>query len=143
MAMGAWWGNGGGGWGCGWGNNGGSININNNNAFVRNGNIRNGGNNIGGGNRWQHRPEHRGGAPYRDRATADRFGGGARGDSIANRQSNARNEIGRQGGNVASQRLAGGGDGRPSGAPGAGAGNGPRGGAGGGPPARGGRGGGG
>jgi Protein of unknown function (DUF3300) len=140
IAMGAWWGNGGGGWGCGWGNNGGSININNNNNFVRNGNIRSGGNNIGGGNRWQHRPEHRGGAPYRDRATADRFGGGARGDSIANRQSNARNEIGRQGGNVASQRPAGGGggrlgggDGRAGGGPGAGAGNGLRSGAGNGP----------
>jgi hypothetical protein len=133
IAMGAWWGNGGGGWGCGWGNYGGSININNNNNFIRNGNIRNGGNNLGGGNRWQHRPEHRGGAPYRDRATADRFGGGARGDSIGNRQSNARNQIGRQGGNIASQRPAGGADGRLGGRGGAGAGNGPRGGAGDGP----------
>jgi hypothetical protein len=125
IAMGAWWGNGGGGWGCGWGNYGGNININNNNNFVRNGNIRNGGNNLGGGNRWQHRPEHRGGAPYRDRATADRFGGGARGDSIGNRQSNARNQIGRQGGNIASQRPAGGADGGLGGRNGAG-GNGPR-----------------
>lgn len=129
VAMGAWWGNGGGGWGCGWGNYGGNININNNNNFIRNGNIRNGGN-IGGGNRWQHRPEHRGGAPYRDRATADRFGGGARGDSIGNRQSNARNQIGRQGGNVPSQRPAGGADGRLGGGPGDRGGNGPRGGAG-------------
>src|SRR5467141_2009490 len=29
----------------------------------------------GAGDRWQHNPQHRGGAPYRDRATADRFGG--------------------------------------------------------------------
>ncbi len=132
LAMGAWWGNGGGGWNCGWGSYGGNVNINNNNNFVRNSNVRNGGN-VGGGNRWQHRPEHRGGAPYRDRATADRFGGAARGDSAANRQSNARNQIGRQGGNVASQRPAGGGDGRVGGGnngPRGGAGNGPRGGGG-------------
>ena len=43
-----------------------------------------------GGNKWQHNPSHRGGAPYRDRATADRFGGSARGDSLANRQAGAR-----------------------------------------------------
>ena len=104
LAMGAFWG-GGAGWGCGWGNN--NININNNNNFIRNGNI-NGGNrnNIGSGNRgngnWQHNPQHRGGAPYKDRATADRFGGSARGDSLANRQSGARQQIGRQGGNLGS-----------------------------------------
>ena len=34
----------------------------------------------------------------------DRFGGAARGDSLANRQSSARNQIGRQGGNLASAR---------------------------------------
>ncbi len=103
VAMGAWWGGGGYGWNCGWGRYG-SVTINNNNTFIRNTNIRTGNTNIGSGNRWQHRPEHRGGAPYRDRATADRFGGAARGDSLANRQNNARNQIGRQGGNVASQR---------------------------------------
>jgi hypothetical protein len=57
----------------------------------------------GGGN-WQHNPAHRGGAPYGDRATADRFGGAARGDSLANRQAGARNQIGRQGGNLPSNR---------------------------------------
>jgi hypothetical protein len=122
LAMGAWWG---GGWGCGWGNN--NININNNNNFVRNSNV--GGNRpsqlpTGGGNRgnvgggrgnsasqlpagggrgdsnWKHNPQHRGGTPYRDRATADRFGGNTRGDSLANRQSGARQQLGRQGGNV-------------------------------------------
>ncbi|MGO9039923.1 MAG: DUF3300 domain-containing protein [Steroidobacteraceae bacterium] len=105
VAMGAWWG-GGGGWGynCGWGGN--NVTINNNNTFIRNTNIRNGNTNIGNGNgnRWQHQPQHRGGAPYRDRATADRYGGAARGDSLANRQTNARNQIGKQGGNVGSAR---------------------------------------
>jgi hypothetical protein len=120
MMMGAFWG-GGWGWGCGWGSN--NININNNNNFNRNSNIGGGNrNNIGGGNRpsqlpsrggvgggrgdstWRHNPQHRGGAPYRDRATADRFGGSARGDSLANRQAGARQQLGRQGGNLASNR---------------------------------------
>ena len=124
MMMGAFW-SGGWGWGCGWGNN--NININNNNNFNRNSNIGGNRNNIGGGNRpsqqpgrggigagrgdssWRHNPQHRGGAPYRDRATADRFGGTARGDSLANRQAGARQQLGRQGGNLASNRA---GDGR-------------------------------
>ena len=74
---------------------------------------------IGGGNgastlpangrsNWQHNPSHRGGAPYRDRATADRFGGTARGDSLSNRQASARQQVGRQGGNLASNRAGGG-----------------------------------
>ena len=61
----------------------------------------------GGGDRWQHNPEHRGGAPYRDRATADRFGGTSRGDSLANRQASARQQVGRQGGNLSSARGGG------------------------------------
>ncbi len=61
----------------------------------------------GGGDRWQHNPQHRGGAPYRDRATADRFGGTTRGDSLANRQSGARQQVSRQGGNLASSRGSG------------------------------------
>src|SRR5882762_2203022 len=118
IAMGAAWG-GGWGWGAVWGNN--QININNNNNFNRNTNINggnrnniNGGdrNNIGGGNRggdagWKHNPQHRGGAPYRDQATADRFGGTTRGDSLANRQATARDQVGRQGGNLASNRAEG------------------------------------
>jgi hypothetical protein len=63
----------------------------------------------GSGGKWQHNPSHRGAAPYGDRGTADRFGGNARGDSIANRQSGARNQIGRQGGNLGSARSPGGG----------------------------------
>jgi hypothetical protein len=108
VAMGAFW-SGGWGWNSGWGGN--NININNNNNFNRNTNI-GGGNrsNIGGGNRggnanWKHNPQHRGGTPYRDRATADRFGGTTRGDSLANRQSGARQQLGRQGGNLASNRA--------------------------------------
>jgi len=115
LAMGAWWG---GGWGCGWGNN--NININNNNNFIRNSNrdrasqlpARGGADRggLGGGrgeSNWKHNPQHRGGAPYRDRATADRFGGAARGDSLANRQASARQQIGRQGGNLPSNRAGG------------------------------------
>jgi hypothetical protein len=124
MMMGAFW-SGGWGWGCGWGGNN-NININNNNNFNRNSNIGNGNrNNIGGGNRpsqqpnrgggggrgdgsWKHNPQHRGGAPYGDRGTADRFGGSARGDSLSNRQASARQQIGRQGGNLGSTRGGGG-----------------------------------
>ena len=91
VAMGAMW-SGGWGWGCGWGGNN-DINVNVNNNFNRNTNIQ-GGNrtNVSGGNRgnWQHNPKHRGGTPYSNRATADRFGGTARGDSMSNRQANAR-----------------------------------------------------
>jgi hypothetical protein len=104
VMMGAFW-SGGWGWGCGWGHN--DININNYNNFNRNTNINRGnrdstlptrGGNVGGnaGNNWRHNPEHRGGTPYRDRATADRFGGSARGDSLARRQAGARQQIARR-----------------------------------------------
>ena len=114
VMMGAFW-SGGWGWGCGWGGN--NVYINHNNNFIRNSNIDRGninrGNRVsnqparggvggGGSSNWTHRPEHRGGAPYRDRATADRFGGTARGDSLAQRQASARQGISRQGGNLAS-----------------------------------------
>ena len=111
----AMWG-GGWGWGCGWGG-GGNIYINNNNNFNRinhfqGGNRTNiGSGNIGSGNsNWQHRPEHRGGTPYSDRATADRFGGNARGDSLSNRQAGARQQLGSQSGNLSSQRASGAGN---------------------------------
>src|SRR6201984_2506377 len=126
VMMGAFW-SGGWGWGCGWSNN--NININNNNNFNRNSNLGGNRNNIGGGNRpsqqpgrggvgggrgdasWKHNPQHRGGAPYRDRATADRFGGTTRGDSLSNRQASARQQLGRQGGNLASASNRGAGAG--------------------------------
>jgi hypothetical protein len=109
LALGAAWG-GGWGWGCGWGGN--DIDINMNNNFNRNTNINRGDRtNIGGGGRgqggkWQHNPKHRGGAPYRDQRTADRFGGSARGDSLANRQNKARDQVGRQGGNLGGERAS-------------------------------------
>ncbi len=100
MAMGAWMS---GGWGYRptWGHSS-SVYINNNNTFVRNENIRT--NRTATNNNWQHNSAHRGGAPYRDRATADRYGGSARGDSTANRQAGARQQLNQQGGNVGTNR---------------------------------------
>jgi hypothetical protein len=107
VAVGAIWGGGGGwGWGCRWGGDN-DITINNNNNFNRNANIRAGNNNLSGRTSWQHRPEHRGGTPYRDRATANKFGGTARGDSLAQRQAGARQQVQRQGGNVRSGGAVG------------------------------------
>ena len=81
IAIGVAWG-GGWGWGSGWGNN--DITINRNNNFNRNTSI-NGGNrvnNIQGGNKWQHNPQHRGGAPYSNRATTNRFAGAPAGKNF-------------------------------------------------------------
>src|ERR1700746_4068781 len=90
------WGAGGGGWGggvgggwCGGGRGGGGVGgVGGVGGAGGVGGV-GGGNRVstlpsGGGNRWQHNPEHRGGAPYKDRATADRFGGTTRGDSLSN-----------------------------------------------------------
>jgi hypothetical protein len=88
VAMGAAW-SGGWGWGCGW--DSGNVNINVNNNFNRVSHY-----NRSGNRNWQHNPQHRGGAPYRDRATANRYGGTARGDSVANRQTGARQTMGSQ-----------------------------------------------
>ena len=85
--------------GCGWGHN--DINIDIDNNFNRNTNIDRGDR---GGGSWQHDPQHRGGAPYADRATADKFGGTARGDSMSSRQASAR----QQGGSRSSTPSAGG-----------------------------------
>jgi len=100
MMVGAAWG---GGWCCnsGWGHNN-SININNNNTFVNNSNrqanISNRSGNRTGSNTWQHNSNHRGGTPYANRATANKYGGTARGDSIGSRQANARQNQGQLGG---------------------------------------------
>ena len=105
FAMGAFWG-GGWGWHCGWGGNDIDIDINNN--FNRNTNINRGDRNqvnpnrSGGRSQWQHDSRHRGGTPYSDRATASRYGGNARGDSLSSRQANARQQLSRQGGSVQS-----------------------------------------
>jgi hypothetical protein len=98
LAMGAAWG-GGWGWNAGWGGNN-TVNINNSNNFVNNSNRnvnRNTNRSNRSGNTWQHNPQHRGGAPYGNRSTADRFGGTTRGDSLSNRQANARREQGQRG----------------------------------------------
>ena len=103
LAMGAAWG-GGWGYGCGWGNN--DVNVNVNNNFNRNTNVQ-GGNRVStqpvrgsGGNSWQHNPQHRGGTPYSNRSTANRYGGTTRGASVSDRQANARRNQA-QGGNRA------------------------------------------
>src|SRR5258706_4321152 len=103
IASGGW------GWGAGWGGN--DININTNNNFNRNANINGGNRNISGGNRvangssWQHNSQHRGGAPYRGGATANKFGGTARGHSLADPQAGARQQLGQQGRNLPSRAV--------------------------------------
>jgi hypothetical protein len=92
--------------GMGWGHNDIDIDVNNN--FNRN-NI-NSGNRTEGG-KWQHDAQHRGGAPYADKATANKYGGTARGESPGSRQASARQQP--SGGNRAgsagvSDRSAGG-----------------------------------
>lgn len=92
MAMGAAWG-GGWGWGCGWGGHN-EITVNRNNTFVNHSNRSfQGANrtqyNAQGRGTWQHNSQHRGGAPYSDRATANKYGGTARGESMQSRQANA------------------------------------------------------
>jgi len=89
MAIGAAWGGGGWGWNSNWGGGNNNININTNNTFVNNSNRQNvSGNRTG--NSWQHNPQHRGGAPYSNKTTANKYGGTARGDSMSSRQANAR-----------------------------------------------------
>jgi len=97
IAMGAAWGGGGWGYNSGWGGGNNNININTNNNFVKNSNRQNFSNRSGGGNTWQHNPQHRGGAPYSNRATANKYGGSARGDSMASRQDRARQNQGQRG----------------------------------------------
>jgi hypothetical protein len=103
IAIGAAWGGGWGyhpHWGGGYKSNN-NITINNNNNFINNSNKQNinnnrqnvnnvSGNRTGGNNNWQHNAQHRGGAPYANRATANQYGGTARGDSMSTRQANAR-----------------------------------------------------
>src|SRR5213080_1398780 len=107
----AWgaWGGGGWGWNCGWGH--GNVDVNVNNKYVNNYNK-----NVNKqGGAWQHNPQHRGNAPYGNRQTANKYGGGgARGQGGA--------------GGAGARPGAGGAGTRPGGS--AGAGNRPGGGAG-------------
>ena len=131
LILGAAWANN---WGnCNWGH--GDITINNKNNFNRN-NINNIDRGQQGG-KWQHNAQHRGGAPYGDRNTANKYGGRARQQPAggANRPGGAAGLGGKAGfAGEAGNRPGGGGtgnigaDNRPGG--GAGAGNRPGGGAG-------------
>jgi uncharacterized membrane protein YgcG len=82
IAIGAAW-NGGWGWGCGWGNN--DVNVNVTNNYVNNFNKNNVNNRISNNSSFKHDPKHRGGAPYANRTTADKYGGNVRGDAKTNR----------------------------------------------------------
>jgi len=103
-----------GGWGynSGWGHNN-TVNININNNYIKHYNTtninnvnRNNINNVNvkntsinnvsknGNNTWQHNPQHRGGTPYSNKATANQYGGTTRGDSMSTRQANARQQQG-------------------------------------------------
>jgi hypothetical protein len=112
-----------GGWGynCGWGHSNVNINVNNNyvshynKANINTGNINTGNINTGninkgnvnnanrpsnqpagGNNNWQHNPQHRGGTPYSNQATANKYGGTTRGSSQTARQQSARQQQPRQ-----------------------------------------------
>ena len=64
---------------CGWGGSS-NVNINVNNSFNRNTNINNTNINRGGGNNnWSHNSSHRGGTPYGNKSTANKYGGQTRG----------------------------------------------------------------
>ena len=98
VAMGAMWS---GGWCCnsGWHGGNNNITINNNNNFVNNSNRTNVNNRPAGGtgsNNWQHNAQHRGGTPYSNSATANKYGGTSRGSSQAARQNSARQQEARQ-----------------------------------------------
>lgn len=110
---------------AGWGGN--DIYINRNNNFNNvnidrgdrtqvNGGTRKGGQGGGGrGDSWQHNPSHRGGAPYGDKRTADRYGGSSRGGAGVSDRS-AGGAGGRAGGAGVGDRSAGGAGGRTGGA---------------------------
>jgi hypothetical protein len=93
LAMGAAWG---GGWGynSNWGGNN-NVTINNNNNYNRNSNA-NVNRSSNRSNNWQHNSQHRGGTPYSNRSTANKYGGTTRGASATDRQASARQQQGRQ-----------------------------------------------
>src|SRR5438477_2850901 len=110
LILGAAWANN---WGnCNWGHR--DITINNNNNFNRN-NINNINRGQQGG-KWQHNAHHRGGAPYGDRNTANKYGGRAR-----QRPAGGANRPGGAAGLAGGAAVAGGAGNPPGG--GAGAGN--------------------
>lgn len=67
---------------AGWG--GRNVYVNNNNYYNRTNSFNR--TNVAARNgTWQHNPQHRGGAPYGDRATANRYGGGTRAGGVGDR----------------------------------------------------------
>ena len=77
---------------AGWGGSN-NIIINNNNNFNKIGGVGGvGGVGGAGGPKWSHNPSHRGGAPYGDRATANKFGGSTAG--VSDRASGGRGQGG-------------------------------------------------
>jgi hypothetical protein len=100
-----------GGWNTGWGGGNNTININNNNNYNKNNNLKNNQGNRTGNSNWQHNASQRGGAPYKDKATAGKYGGSARGDSASSRQAGAQSRQGQsqsRAGAGASDRSGGG-----------------------------------
>jgi hypothetical protein len=93
--------------GCGWGSSNVNINVNNNFNQI---------NHYGGGgnNNWNHNPQHRGAAPYSNKATANKYGGSAKGQSPGSRPSAGQQPAGgNRGGSTgasAKQQPAGGGN---------------------------------
>jgi hypothetical protein len=77
----AMWGN------CNWGGGNVNVNVNQYNNFNKT--------NIKSGD-WQHKPEHRKGAGYRDQASQNKFGGGQRAGADSREQFRGRAEQGRQ-----------------------------------------------
>jgi hypothetical protein len=106
VAVGSVWGNGGWGWGCGWGH--GDVNVNVNNKYVNNYNKNNynKANFNKQGGTWQHNPQHRGGAPYSNKQTANKYGGAGNRPGGANRPAG-----GAGAGNIGANRPGGGGAG--------------------------------
>jgi uncharacterized protein DUF3300 len=128
FSMGVMWGAAWGGscCGCGWGGNNVNINVDNNfNHISHNDGRGEGGRGEGGrgeggrgdggrgqggsqGGNWKHNPQHRGAAPYGDKATANKYGGSARGDSPANRAGASNRAAGGAAGSPGVSNRAGG-----------------------------------
>ncbi len=99
---------------AGWGHSNNTVIINNNNNF--NQINHNGG---GGNNNWQHNPSHRGGTPYPNNSTANKYGGqaggaGGRSPSASTRPAGGAGQAGGAGGRApsAGTQPAGGAGGR-------------------------------
>ena len=97
--------------GCGWGGSS-NVNINVNNNFNQINHNGGAGGGRGNGGSWQHNPEHRGGTPYGDKATNNKYGGGSRGGSGSQRPgASQQGGAGTRGGSPGvSDRSAGGGN---------------------------------